>query len=516
MAISFRRYVDITSGVGAGVRVPGRDLVGRIFSVNVLIPTDTVVEFAEAAEVAAFFGSSSEEYRRAAFYFGFISKTQTRARKLSFVRYAPGAVPATLRGVSAVPDLAAFKNVTAGEFSMNLDSNTVRVIGVDLSAAVSYADVATALETAIHKAAIPQPDPFADPEAPAPEAPMLWANSTVFFDARSKGFVFTAGESRACLIAPAESNDPVYGIASMLRWTADSGALASGGKEATSITDTLNECANRDNNFGSFLFMVDLSIDEMEEAASFAHLSNVGFMYCQRVSTANAAGAHNRLANFDGVALTEYDPRLSEFPEMAPMTLLAASDYTRRASTLNYMFHQFNLTPTVMDNVKADLLDGYRVNYYGRTQQAGQVIDFYQRGILQGSISAMNVYANEMWFKDRAGADIMTLMLALPKISANATGRIQILGALRNVIDMALLNGTISIDKPLTYAQKTLITEMTGDGLAWVQVQSQGYHLDAYMQEISNGDHVEYKAVYLLIYAKDDVIYKTEGTHSLI
>ena len=64
MAISFRRYVDITSGVGAGVRVPGRDLVGRIFSVNVLIPADTVVEFTEAAEVAAFFGSFSEEYRR--------------------------------------------------------------------------------------------------------------------------------------------------------------------------------------------------------------------------------------------------------------------------------------------------------------------------------------------------------------------------------------------------------------------------------------------------------------------
>ena len=30
MAISLTRYVDITSGVGAGAIVPTRDLVGRI------------------------------------------------------------------------------------------------------------------------------------------------------------------------------------------------------------------------------------------------------------------------------------------------------------------------------------------------------------------------------------------------------------------------------------------------------------------------------------------------------
>ncbi len=515
MAISFRRYIDITSGVGAGVRVPGRELIGRIFSTSSLIPTDTIVEFTEAADVAAYFGSEAEEYKRAAFYFGWISKTQTRARKIGFVRHTPLAVAATLRGVTAVPPLADFQEITAGSFRLTLDGNTVNVTGINLASAVSYADVAALLEVAIRAAAVPSGTQEPDPDTPA-TASALWSAATVAFDARIRGFIFSAGEQRTCTILPAENNDPIYGIASLLRWTAAAGALASDGRNATSVTDTLNQSAGTDNNFGSFLFMADLTIDEMEEAARFAHLSNVGFMYCQRVHTANAAGVHDRLAGFDGVALTEYDPARSEYPEMAPMIMLAATDYTRRASTLNYMFHQFNLTPTVLDNGKADLLDKWRVNYYGRTQQAGQVIDFYQRGVLQGSISDMNVYANEMWLKDRIGSDIMTLKLALPKISANATGRIQIIGALRNVIDMALTNGTISIDKPLTYAQKAFITEITGDDMTWVQVQSQGYHLDAYMQETRNGDRVEYKAVYLLVYAKDDTIRKTEGTHSLI
>lgn len=161
-------------------------------------------------------------------------------------------------------------------------------------------------------------------------------------------------------------------------------------------------------------------------------------------------------------------------------------------------------------------MDSLRVNYYGRTQQAGQLIDFYQRGVLQGSVQDTNIYANEMWLKDRAGADIMTLLLALPKISANDTGRSQVLGCLRNVIDMALTNGTISINKPLNYTQKTFITTITGDDTAWVQVQSQGYWLDAQIQEYTVDDRVEYKIVYLLVYAKDDVIRKVEGTHSLI
>lgn len=38
MSISITRYVDITSGVGAGSVVPTRDLVGRLFTANDLVP----------------------------------------------------------------------------------------------------------------------------------------------------------------------------------------------------------------------------------------------------------------------------------------------------------------------------------------------------------------------------------------------------------------------------------------------------------------------------------------------
>jgi hypothetical protein len=501
MAISFRRYIDITSGVGAGVRVPGRALIGRIFTANPQAPADAVIEFDEAKEVSAFFGANSEEYRRAAFYFGFISKTQVRARKLSFARYMPLPAPPTLRAVLRAPALTAFQAIANGALVMTMGGQSKTITSLDFTGAESYAAVAYTVQSGVSAA----------------DESGLWGYAAVDYDAETGTFRFTGGVAGAAAIAPAGTPASGTDIGPMLGWDSANGALASPGYDATPVTDTLNASADMSNNFGSFLLMGAPTAAMMEQAAEFAHLSNAGFMYCQRVSDADAAGTRELLRQYDGVALTEYDPERAEFPEMAPMILLAATDYTRRNGTKNYMFQQLNLTPTVTDNFKANAMDALRVNYYGRTQQAGQVIDFYQRGVLQGDFQDMNIYANEMWLKDKAGADIMTLKLALEKISANDAGRILVLGCLtQGVIASALYNGAISINKPLNYTQKAFITQETGDENAWVQVESQGYWLDVQIQEYTVDDRIEYKVVYLLIYAKDDVIRKTEGTHSLI
>lgn len=501
MAISMRRYVDITSGIGAGVRVPGRDLIGRIYTIDPLVPTDTELVFESAADVANFFGSDTEMYRRAAFYFGFISKTQVRARKLSVVRYTPEAVPPTLRGAVAVPKLADFQVVLAGSFVLTVGGNAYPVMGLDLTGAKSYADVASAVQTGIQGIS----------------SESLFTGSTVTYNANAKTFNLTLGASGAMEMEAARNAATGSPLAPMLRWNSGSGAIVSNGRGVSSVTDTLNESADASNNFGSFLFMADLTLDAMVEAATFANLSNMMFMYTAGVTTADYADARSALQGYSGVALTETDPVTpNEYPDMCPMIMLAATDYTRRNGTINYMFHQFNLTPTVTDNTKADLMDAARVNYYGRTQQAGQLIDFYQRGVLQGDVQDMNIYANEMWLKDRAGADIMTLFLNMPEIAANNHGRSLVIGCLQNVIALALNNGAISVEKTLNYTQRAFIGEITGDDVAWIQIQSLGYWLAATVEEVTKDDRIEYIIKYLLVYAKKDVVRKVEGTHSLI
>jgi hypothetical protein len=130
--------------------------------------------------------------------------------------------------------------------------------------------------------------------------------------------------------------------------------------------------------------------------------------------------------------------------------------------------------------------------------------------------SDQNIYVNEIWFKSACTAQLMTLLLALSQVPANSTGRAQILATLQGVIDQALFNGTISVGKPLSSAQKLYITNATGDSSAWQQVQSIGYWVDCVMQSFVQDGKTQWKAVYTLIYSKDDVIRKIEGADVLI
>jgi hypothetical protein len=226
------------------------------------------------------------------------------------------------------------------------------------------------------------------------------------------------------------------------------------------------------------------------------------------------------LAGVGGVALT-LAPLASEYPEMVPGMIAAATNYNAPNSVQNYMYQQFNLTASVADGTTAELLDGLGINYYGQTQSNGQRISFYQDGVLTGAevstnITAMNVYVNEAWLKSAAEAALLQLLLTLPKISANNFGRGQILVILQSVINIGLSNGAISVGSILSAVQKMYITQIANDPNAWYQVQTNGYWVNVVIETYIESSITKYKAVYTLIYKKDDVVSKIEGSHILI
>lgn len=500
MAISFRKYVDIVSGIGAGAAVRRRDLILRIFSVNPLIPTKSLVEFDDIESVGAYFGTASEEYKRAQFYFGWVSKNITRAKKIAFARWTDAAVPARIFGNKDQKVLAALKLILNGSANITVGGQVATLSGVDLSSAVDLAGVASIIQTAIRA-----------------ETGTQFATATVTYNASRGSFDFTAsvaGEA-AISVALAGTGTDLLGP---LGWSG-TGAILSDGAAAESVTDTLTESADASNNFGTFLFMPELSLEEIEEAAAWNTTQNVLYMFLVPVIDANASSYSAALIDYQGVALTLSEVP-NEYPEMIPGIILAATNYDARNSVQNYMFQIFNVTPGVTTTTESNALDLIRVNYYGRTQTAGQFLDFYQRGVLSGlpvNPVDMNVYANEQWLKDAVGASIMELLLALAKVSANAKGRIQLLSQIQAVIAEGLNNGTISVGKTLSNTQKLYISEITGDAEAWRQVQTIGYWLDCVMQtSVTQDGRTEYKAVYTLVYSKDDVVRKVEGSHVLI
>lgn len=499
MSISIKKYVDITSGVGGSGAVRQRDLIGRLFTTNPKVPADGVVEVTTADDARAYFGSSSEEYLRALFYFSFVSKLIVAPKKLSYARWAQAASAPRIYGSKITTSLASFQAISAGTLTITAGANTANLTAIDLSAAASFADVAAALQTKIRAATGTQ-----------------FTTAVVVYDAIAGVFNFTGTVAEAAPISVTPTGTG-SDLALKLGWGPS--AVFSPGVDITSLSDTLGNSADASNNFGSFAFLPTLTQDEIVEVATWNAARNVEFMYCVRVTDANMVAISAALIGIAGVGMI-YAPVATEYDEMAPMILMAATDYSKRNSVQNYMFQQFGLTPKVFDTLVSDQLDALRVNYYGNTQSAGQQINFFQRGIMGGGSTAlvdMNIYANELWLKDAAQANILSLLLSLPKISANVEGISQILAILQNAIDRALFNGTISVGKDLTITQKLFITEITGDELAWHQVRGIGYWVTCEMQSYVTVDgRTEFKAVYTLVYSKDDDIRKVEGTHILI
>lgn len=503
MGISFKRYIDITSGVGGGAGVRLRDLILRLFTTSERVPARTVVEMDNAADVASYFGVTSPEYLRAAFYFGFISKNINAPNKISFGRWADATTAAKIFGQNnGAAALASFTPITTGSFRLTLGAYTADVTGVNLSAAANLAAVATAIQTAVRAVVAGGVD---------------WTAATVVYDAPSNAFNLTSGDTGPgdVAVTAAATGTP---LAALLGW----GALAifSPGVTAEDPVQSFIDSVEASDNFGTFAFVPVLTDPQILAVATQNDTYNVRFLYSIGFDLdSEAATLYGALGNLSGVAWT-YAPLSTEYPELLPAAIMAATDYSKRNSVQNYMFQTATLSPSVADNATADLFDAARANYYGRTQTAGQFIQFYQRGVMGGLSTDpvdMNTYANEMWLKDAAGAALMSLLLSLAKVSANTQGRSQLLAVLQSVIDLAVLNGTISIGKPLTTVQKLFIGNLTGDDNAWQQVFTLGYWVDIAIESYVTVDgRTEYKASYTLIYSKDDTIRKVEGTHALI
>lgn len=501
MAIAFTKYVDIVSGVGGAGAVREKEMIGRLFTTNNLLPPQSFVEFSNADQVGEYFGFTSDEYKRAAFYFAWVSKSITSAQKISFVRWVETAVAPRIYGKKGSQTLGAWTSITAGTFTLTLGATTNLIGPVNFSGAVSLAGVAALLQTAIQ----------------SESGGAMWSAATVEWDATRQSFNFVGGSAVAADIVVTAGTGG-SDIAEQLGWL-DPTTILADGSLAETITETLTDSAGASTNFASFLFMHDLTEAEITEASEWADLQNVRYGFMVPVAASTYAAIVAAIDDLGGSAIT-LSPLATEYPEMIPMIIAAATDYNRPNSVKNYMYQVFDVTPSVTDTSVSDTYDNAGVNYYGRTQTAGQNIDFYQRGYMTGSLTDpldQNVFFNEVWLKDAAGARIMELLVSLERVSANSTGRSQLMAVLQETIDRALRNGTISVGKPLSTTQKLYIGQITDDDLAWQQVQNIGYWLDCVISSyVTTGGRVEWKATYTLVYSKDDAIRKVDGSHVLI
>lgn len=502
MSIRFTKYINITSGVIGQGGVPDRSFCGRFFTNNSLVPPQSMIECTTAADVGTYFGTASEEYKRAVQYFGFVSKQTRSPTVIQFARWCDVAVAPLIYGGTAAKTLASLQAVTAGGFTLSLGGVPLVATALNLSTAVDLAGVAALMQTKIRTG-----------------TGTIFTAATVTYDPTTNRFNFVAGATGAAAIS---LTDGAQTPLALLGWapSTTTGLIVAAGSAAEAPEAAFNNSVVANDNFGSFLFMPVLTQTQFVNVANANDALNNQFLMAQDVSVANAAAWAAAAAAISGVAMT-LSPIITEFPEQDPMMILAATDYTSRNAAQNYMYQVFsNQTPSVTDDTNSDLYDSLAINYYGQTMKNGRTINFYQRGVLFGSINDardIGVYCNEMWFKAAMGTRLMDLLLAVTQVPATSQGRAMLLSVSRDIISQALLNGTIAPGKILTANQKVAIVQATGDDKAWYQVQSSGFWIDWAIAPFTNTSGiVEYKATYTLCYSKDDVIRTIQGVHDLV
>lgn len=493
MSISIERYVSITSGVAGAQAVAQRELIGLRFSTDPRVPVGAHVVVANAGDALDYFGATSDEYKFAVQYFGYTSPAPaSKPEKLRFAAHVDVDRPARIYGEDVATTLAEFQAVIAGALTITLAGVTANLTGINLSTAASLADVATAVTTAI-----------------AGE----FAGSVVSYDALSGTFnLVTASAGSADISVESTA------LSELLGWGA--GAILSPGSAVLSPVESLQAAEQVTDSFGSFSFGATLTTSEIVEVATYNASLNLKYMYLQSVTTATAQAVSAAVLGIPSVGLV-LNAAAGQYKEALPQAIMAATNYSRRNATVNYMFRQLGaLTADVTTDAGANLYDGLRVNYYGETANAGQKIAFFQRGFLCGGATDaldMNVHANEQWLKAYLTARLLSLQLSLGKIPANNEGRGYVLAQVTDAANLAKFNGTILPGKTLTTAQQIAITQMTGDAEAWRDVQINGYWADAAVVERTGEAGVtEYVIQYTLVYSKNDVVRKVQGSHNLI
>jgi hypothetical protein len=541
--IPFQKYINILSGVLAGRSVSTRELMGRFFTTDQRLPPKTYIELHSPTSVGKYFGTDSTEYKKAVFYFSFISKNYTTPQSISYFRWVDSAVAPLIFGQKLTLSLTSLALISDGSFRLKIGETSFAINGLNFTSASSLSDIASTMQISIRAA--------------GSASGVQWTASTVSYNNISGGFDFVGGSAVDAIISVAAGSTGTD-VSQKIGWRpqavgAGPGAIWCNGSIVETITQTLINSDSISDNFGSFTFIPLLTLEQHIEAAAWNLPQNVKYMYKVGCTLENYVEWKTALLPYGGTGIdlissagvglnyvwqddshwasqannhmvTEQTVLTDNILDMTPvlsMAILASTNYNARKSVQNY-YSQYSqlLSPLVFTREVSDALDAAFVNYIGKTHQ-NQAFSFYQRGYLMGFGGdlpiLMGAYANEQWLKSAMGAALMTLTLDLPDIPGDAEGKSYITTIIQSVIDLALFNGTINVGSILDVVKKTLIGNITGNDKAWMQVKDQGYWYSVQIVDITNPDNgsVEKQAKYILIYAKDNSVLSIEGKHEL-
>ncbi len=507
MAVKIKYWVDITSRTAGAQEVAYKEPIGRFLTENTLAPMGKVMAFTDATKVGAHFGVNSKEYALAQKYFGFISKSYTSPKKLTFSRYTTSAVGAQIiSGERITASVDDFKAITDGTLTITYKDpiqgiQTGSTAEINLSSATSLSDVATKIQTAVKaiKVGTASNTPFS-------AATVTYASSGNL----SQRFVLELPSGMGSFSAVSSNGGALAGL---LGWDLASNVLLSDGNAGTnSLSEECERIMNANDSCYTFAFVETLTIDEYVEVAQWNEGRNSDFMFIVPVGSINDAITWGGTGDFKGT-LSPYDGTWIQFDNLGenqyyqPMAATACMDLELDHSLINYEFQKFPDDTPVVDNDKNyEQLTSARVNFLVET---GKNLKFLSGNACQGATTSATVYIGSVWLKDRIITKVMEAFLLNDAIYPDKADTSKIAMICNNIWDLGKKNGVILTGKALSDGEKAAVEALTGDNKAYQTIESQGFIFTYSIKTDSETGKKYFN--YRLIYAACDTIAKVEG-----
>ncbi len=491
MSIPLTQIINVTPRVlSSGVK--GLNFNGLFLTKSNLVPTNTLLNFGNAAEVGEYFGYEAPEYKAAMSYFNGYLNSFSKPKGCFFFRHVHKDVAAFVRGAptDAAALLTELVKVKAGSLNLLLGPEPLTLNGLDFSTSKSLSECATVLQDAINDAGL---DNDSD----------VWAKAKVRFSSQANAFVITAG-----VVGNEVTVDYATGqLADLLGMSKEAKGILSRGAYERTYTETMDKAYSLTGNFATYATIEEIStISDAEELAAWANnkynegalflyvwhtsdislnsddsatqQSTVGYATVGDAVVVNAGAGRAIAERFikdapEGVAGIYGDSRYPAFI----MGAIASIDWNLPNATITLAFKsQAGLPANVTDEETYRKLTALNLTFLGDFAARNDNFRFTVNATVFGSYKYIDTYINAAWLVDKLQTKIADNFTNTSRVGYDEAGLALISAFCKGVFEMAVLNGVITKGLALSPAQKEILKQEAGKDIS-TDLTNNGYHL---------------------------------------
>lgn len=454
--IPFSQVVNVVPSV-LSANGEAVDLNGLVLTQNVSAPYGSILTFANAAGVQAYFGATSTEAEIANVYFKGFSNSTALPGIIYFTQYPEADIAGWLMSGN-------LSSMTLGQLQALTGTLTITVAGVvktsgtiNLSSATSFSNAASIIQAA-----------FTSP------------GFTVSYNATIASFVFTTATT-----GPAQTMSYAAdgSLAASLMLTEATGATISQGAAAATPAEFMANVLTLNQNWACFMTAWESDASEKEAFATWSNSVSPRFLYVCQDSDVNILNASSTTTFGDWLQTMQIIgtcPIYGDYTHAAFVCGYAASlDFTRLNGRATLCFKsQSGLTPwaTNATQYAAILANGYNVYGAWGSNNPANNQNWFSPGSVSGEWLWADTYLNQIWLNANLQLAMVNLLTQVTAVPYNAQGNGLIYAAAQDPIIAAVNFGAIRTGINVSAAQAAEIQYATGVNAA-PTIASQGYYL---------------------------------------